>query len=267
MIHVQNLSKLYENYLAVDDVSFSLPKSQICGLVGPNGAGKTTTMRCLAGLIPATSGELAVTGCNVSSDLIQLKRKLAYVPDDPPLFDDLSVGQHMDFVGKLYRVENHTAKAKDLLEQFELTDKIDAGATTLSRGMRQKLAICCSYLYSPEVLLLDEPLTGLDPPGIRRLLSSICERAAEGTTVIISSHLLAMIEDVCTYLLVMQEGRRQYFGAAADLRSRFPQAKTLEEAYFEATQGKSGELEANETPLVAPTISIPFPSTHNGVNA
>ena len=179
MIDVQGLTKLYEDFLAVDDVSFSLLPGQICGLVGPNGAGKTTTLRCLAGLIPATCGDLTLAGCDVSRDPIRLKQRLAYVPDDPPLFDDLTVGQHLGFIGQLYGVENFTEKANQLLDQFELADKTNAGATTLSRGMRQKLAICCAYLFDPRVLLLDEPLTGLDPPGIRTLLASIGDRASQ----------------------------------------------------------------------------------------
>jgi ABC-2 type transport system ATP-binding protein len=237
MIRVQNLRKLYEDYLAVDGVSFSLEPGQVCGLIGPNGAGKTTTMRCLAGLIRATEGTLTVAGCSVVGDPIGLKRRLAYVPDDPPLFDDLTVDQHLDFIGRVYGVADHHRKAGELLEYFDLAKKRDAGATTLSRGMRQKLAVACAYLYEPAVLLLDEPLTGLDPPGIRALLESIRKRADAGATVIISSHLLAMIEEVCTHLLVMQNGRAEYFGAVTDLRERFAEATTLEAAYFAATGG------------------------------
>jgi ABC-2 type transport system ATP-binding protein len=239
MIRCHGLQKLYENQLAVDGVSFSLQPGQIGGLVGPNGAGKTTTMRCLAGLIPATAGKMEVAGCDVTHDdqisLMELKRRLAYVPDDPPLFDDLTVGQHLEFIGRIYDVADHRSKSMELLEHFQLADKIHAGATTLSRGMRQKLAICCAYLFDPQVLLLDEPMTGLDPPGIRRLLQSIKDRAAAGATVIISSHLLAMIEDVCSHLIVMQHGQLQYFGDVEQLRSEFPNATSLEQAYFEAT--------------------------------
>lgn len=241
MIHISGLRKLYDDYLAVDGITFSLAPGQVCGLVGPNGAGKTTTLRCLAGLIPPTSGSMQVAGCDLSGDLLELKRRLAYVPDDPPLFDDLSVGGHLDFIGRLYRVDDHQTKAIGLLKRFELIDKYDAGATTLSRGMRQKLAICCAYMFDPQVLLLDEPLTGLDPPGIRILLDSVRERAEAGATIIISSHLLAMIEDVCSHLLVMQSGQAQYFGAANELRQRFPRTRTLEEAYFAATRDPSPE--------------------------
>ena len=240
MIQINQLSKLYDDHLAVNELSFELHPGQICGLIGPNGAGKTTTMRCIAGLIPATRGDMNVAGCPVSTDELSLKSRLAYVPDDPPLFDDLTVGQHLDFIGGLYQVENHREKSSELLAQFDLADKVNAGATTLSRGMRQKLAVCCAYLYDPQVLLLDEPLTGLDPPAIRSLLQSVQQRAADGATVIVSSHLLAMIDDVVTHLLVMKRGQLQYFGAAADLRARFPKAKTLEEAYFAATAGDSG---------------------------
>ncbi|MGB7327815.1 MAG: ABC transporter ATP-binding protein [Rubripirellula sp.] len=271
MIHVHDLRKLYDDYLAVDGVSFSLRPGQICGLVGPNGAGKTTTMRCLAGLIRATTGSIEIGGGYIGDsssqrDSIALKRQLAYVPDDPPLFDDLTVAQHLDFIGRIYGVSDHLAKSDALLSQFDLRHKRDAGATTLSRGMRQKLAVACAYLYDPSVLLLDEPLTGLDPPGIRTLLQSIRDRAASGATIIISSHLLAMIEDVCTHLLVMQNGKAKYFGESNDLRSQFPEAATLEAAYFAATSDQSaGNLLPGQS-VIDPLNQLPtIPSSSPGV--
>jgi ABC-2 type transport system ATP-binding protein len=257
MMKIDDLTKLYDNHLAVDGLSFHLHPGQICGLIGPNGAGKTTTMRCIAGLIPATKGDMHVAGCRVTADALQLKQRLAYVPDDPPLFDDLTVGQHLTLIGQLYQVDAYRAKANELLAQFDLTSKVNAGATTLSRGMRQKLAVCCAYLFDPQVLLLDEPLTGLDPPGIRSLLRSVQQRAALGTTVVVSSHLLAMIEDVVTHLLVMREGKLQYFGAAADLRAQYPNAKTLEEAYFAATSPEAASTEQAVLEQVNQITAIP----------
>ncbi len=239
MIDVDGLSKLYENHLAVDAISFRLHPGQICGLVGPNGAGKTTTMRCLAGLIPATAGEINIAGIDVTTDATELKRRLTYVPDDPPLFDDLTVGEHLEFIGRIYDVEDAMTRASELLNQFDLATKYQAGATTLSRGMRQKLAVCCAYLASPQVLLLDEPLTGLDPPGIRTLLDSIRRRAEDGATVIISSHLLAMIQDVCSHLLVMKRGEAVFFGHKSELNQTFGTTGSLEEAYFAATTGQA----------------------------
>jgi len=255
MIEVSGLRKVYEDTLAVDGLSFSLAPGQVCGLVGPNGAGKTTTLRSLAGLLRPTEGKLTVAHCDPRSDEIELKRRVAYVPDDPPLFDDLSVQDHLQFIGRLYRVENHHQRAAELLEQFDLLSKAHAGTTTLSRGMRQKLAICCVYMYSPQVLLLDEPLTGLDPPGIRTLLNSIRTWAESGTTVIISSHLLAMIEDVCTHLLVMKAGKAQYFGPTDQLRRCYPDATSLEQAFFAAT----GEPET-PTPIVPPLATVSDPA-------
>jgi ABC-2 type transport system ATP-binding protein len=239
MIQVHELQKLYDSTLAVAGISFSLQPGNICGLVGPNGAGKTTTMRCLAGLIAPTSGELLVDGLCVTKNAIDVRRRLAYVPDDPPLFDDLTVGQHLDLIAGLYDVRDHRLKSEQLLSLFDLTHKVNELANALSRGMRQKLAICCNYLYDPKVLLLDEPLTGLDPPGIRSLLDSIRERAANGVTVILSSHLLAMIEHVCTHVMVMQQGRIEFFGTANELRHRHPETNTLEDAYFAATMQNS----------------------------
>jgi len=255
MIEVTGLRKVYEDQLAVDGLSFSLAPGQVCGLVGPNGAGKTTTLRSLAGLLRPTEGELIVANCDPQSDEIELKRRVAYVPDDPPLFDDLTVQDHLEFIGRLYGVENYHQRAAELLEQFDLLSKAHAGTTTLSRGMRQKLAVCCVYLFSPQVLLLDEPLTGLDPPGIRTLLDSIRTWAESGTTVIISSHLLAMIEDVCTHLLVMKNGKAQYFGPTDDLQRFYPNATSLEQAFFAAT----GETET-PTPIAPVPVNLSSPA-------
>ena len=256
MIDVCGLRKVYDDHLAVDGLSFSLQAGQVCGLVGPNGAGKTTTLRSLAGLLRPTEGQLTVAGCDPQRDEIELKWRVAYVPDDPPLFDDLSVGAHLELIGRLYRVDHYQQKAAKLLEQFDLMSKAHAGTTTLSRGMRQKLAVCCVYLFNPQVLLLDEPLTGLDPPGIRTLLDSVRTLAESGTTVLISSHLLAMIEDVCTHLLVMKDGQAQYFGAADELRGQFPQANSLEEAFFAATEAPKAKnvVVPESAPAISPAV-------------
>lgn len=234
MIEITHLQKLYDDTLAVKDVSVAIPAGVVCGLVGPNGAGKTTTMRCLAGLLKPTSGEIRVLGLCPTRDAVELKRNVAYVPDDPPLFDDLSVGQHLDFIAGLYRVADHRPRAIELLERFELLAKYDASVTSLSRGMRQKLAITCAYLISPPLMLLDEPLTGLDPPGIRTLLDSVAEYARQGNTVIISSHLLAMIGDVCDQVWMLHQGSVRYHGSTSKLRTSFPQAGSLEQAFFAA---------------------------------
>ena len=235
MIRVKHLRKLYDDTLAVKDVSLEIQNGTVCGLVGKNGAGKTTTLRCLAGLIPPTDGEIEMAGFCPTQDPVAVKRLVAYVPDDPPLFDDLTVGQHLDFIAQLYGIRDHRCTAIDLLERFELTRKYDATATSLSRGMRQKLAIACAYLTQPRMLLLDEPLTGLDPPGIRCLLDSVRDFARQGHIAIISSHLLAMIQDVCHEAVIMNEGCVHYHGPLNKLPDAFG-TNTLEDAFFAATE-------------------------------
>ncbi len=173
MIQVQDYHKAYRETIAVDGLSFVVPEGAILGLVGPNGAGKTTTLRALAGIIRPTRGRLFIAGHDVVNDPIAAKRVLAYIPDDPKLFDALTVREHLEFIAATYRVADWASKSEALLQQFELVEKRDTMAQELSRGMRQKVAICCAYLHDPKAILFDEPLTGLDPYAIRTLKASI----------------------------------------------------------------------------------------------
>ena len=242
MIDVDRFSKAYGDYVAVRDLSFQLQSGEILGLVGPNGAGKTTTLRAITGIIPASGGSVRVNGCDLSSAPLAVKRNTAYVPDDPQLFHDLTVEQHLEFTASAYDVENSDEKISDLLDRFCLTAKRHSPATDLSRGMRQKLAICCAYLYAPGALLLDEPMTGLDPPGIRMLKTSIVAEAQRGAAVVISSHLLAMVEDICTHVLILNEGDAAFFGTVEDLHHTFAddqESRSLEDIFFRAIQSAS----------------------------
>ena len=207
-------------------------------IIGPNGAGKTTTMRALAGIIPASRGRLSIAGFDVETDAIAAKSHLAFVPDDAPLFHDLTVEEHLSFYASIYRVSDGSTKAERLLSEFELTAKLRTTAANLSRGMRQKLAICCAYLHDPEAILFDEPLTGLDPQGIRVFKRSLRERAAQGAAVMISSHMLAMVEDLCTHVLILDRGVQRFCGPVAELRKTFEVVDadaSLEEIFFAAT--------------------------------
>ncbi len=239
MIDVIDYHKTYRDTVAVDGLSFDVQPGQVLGLLGPNGAGKTTTMRAIAGIIPPTSGRLLVGGVDVTADPVAAKRQLAYVPDDPKLFDALTVWEHLQFSAAAYRVPDFAPLANDLLEQFELTSKRDALAQELSRGMRQKVAICAAYLHRPTAVLFDEPLTGLDPRGIRQMKASVKARAAAGAAVVVSSHLLALVEDLCTHLLILHRGRRLFFGPVAGVRASLGSDAdaSLEDVFFRATEG------------------------------
>lgn len=263
MIRVEQFHKHYEGTQAVSGLSFSVESGQILGLIGPNGAGKTTTMRGLAGIIPLSHGQMTVGGFDVEQQGLETRKRLAYIPDDPQLFQDLTVEQHLAFTASAFHVLEADQKAKRLLQRFELTDRRRTRAGELSRGMRQKLAICCAYLRDPEALLFDEPLTGLDPHGIRTLKTSIIERAAAGAAVVISSHLLAMVEDICTHVLILDHGRDRYHGAIGEFRQRFGGehgAISLEEIFFLATSG-AGESRGQASASGArPTEGTQMPS-------
>jgi ABC-2 type transport system ATP-binding protein len=239
LIQVMGFHKTYKETVAVADLSFDVMPGQILGLLGPNGAGKTTTMRAIAGIIPPTLGRLFVAGRDVQVDPVGAKRALAYVPDDPKLFEALTVWEHLRFVASAYRVEQFEPHAEWLLGQFELTEQRNKMAGELSRGMRQKVAICCAYLHRPAAILFDEPLTGLDPKGIRTMKESVRQIAAAGAAVVVSSHLLARVEDLCTHLLILHRGRRLFVGPATEARAAFAATgdASLEDVFIRATEG------------------------------
>ncbi len=247
MISVQGFHKAYDHNVAVRDLTFDVEPGNVLGLVGPNGAGKTTTLRALAGIIPTSQGTMSIAGYDLDQSPVEAKLRLAYVPDDPQLFRDLTVEQHLGFAASAYRVPNPDSKALELLETFELTAKRRALASELSRGMRQKLAICCAYLHEPLALLLDEPITGLDPHGIRTLKNSVVEQAERGCAVIISSHLLAIVEDICTHVLILNSGQKRFHGSLDEFRSTFAadnESASMEQAYFLATAQADDPAEA-----------------------
>jgi len=239
LIRIVDFHKAYRNTVAVDGLSFTVGPGEILALVGPNGAGKTTTMRTLAGILPPTRGSLFVGDSDVVANPLEAKRRLAYVPDDPRLFDALTVYEHLDFTASAYGISAYRDKADRLLEMFELCEKRDAMASELSRGMRQKVAVACAYLPDPDAILFDEPLTGLDPKGIRTLKQTIVDRAAGGAAIIISSHLLGLVEDLCTHLLVLNRGKALFCGSVEEVHATLSSQQTdtsLENIFFEIIQ-------------------------------
>jgi len=237
MIDAQGLTKLYGDFVAVNELSFAVQPGQVMGLVGPNGAGKTTTLRCLAGIIPPTRGTIRICGHDLANEPIEAKKLLAFFTDEPRLFEYLTVEQHLAFTARIYQVANYQELAKPLLEELEIADKADKLPGELSRGMKQKLVIACGLLHSPRVIFFDEPLTGLDPLGIRRMKDSILKRAREGAAIIISSHLLHLLEEVCSNVLILKNGQKIIDGTLAEIRQKFEGlgGANLEEVFFHAT--------------------------------
>jgi ABC-2 type transport system ATP-binding protein len=238
MVQVEGLTKLYGEFVAVNELSFSIHPGEVMGLVGPNGAGKTTTLRCLAGIIPPTRGVVRVGGHDIVRDAIAAKKQLAFFTDEPRLFDYLTVWQHLNFVARIYQVPDYERIGTGLLEELEIANKKDALPGELSRGMKQKLAIACGLLHSPRVIYFDEPLTGLDPIGIRRMKDSILKRARDGAAIIISSHLLHLVEEICSRILILKNGRKIIDGTLEEITRKFseqPGDANLEEIFFRAT--------------------------------
>jgi ABC-2 type transport system ATP-binding protein len=210
---------------------------EVLGLVGPNGAGKTTTLRCLSGIIAPSGGTVLVAGHDIQKDPVPAKRALAFIPDEPHLFDYLTVEEHLRFIARLYGVRDAASRIPPLLAELELTEKQRTLPAELSRGMRQKLAIACGLLHDPSVLMLDEPLTGLDPAGMRRMRATIAERARMGAAVVLSSHLLHLVEELCTKLLIVRRGRCAEYGTLAEIIGRRPDliGRSLEDVFLTLT--------------------------------
>ncbi len=239
VLDVRDLRKQFGGTTAVDGITFDVRPGEIVGLVGPNGAGKTTTLRCVAGVIPASWGTVRVGGHDLAKDPAAAKRGIAYLPDEPRLFDHLTVMEHLNFFARVYGVGDWRAKAAALLAELELTGKEGALASELSRGMKQKLSIACGFLHDPRLVLLDEPLTGLDPLGMRRLKQALSDRARAGAALVLSSHLLGLVEELCERIVVLGAGRIVAGGTLDEIRARLSGAAdaSLEEVFVRITAG------------------------------
>ena len=239
---VDHFSRTYQaasgTFTAVDDLSFAVAGGEIVGLIGPNGAGKTTTLRSIAGILKPTSGVIRIDGHDIVADPIDAKRRLAFMPDEPHLFEYLTVAEHLRLVARLYAVDDFDRRAAALLEELELTGKERSLPGELSRGMRQKVVIACGLVRHATTLLFDEPLTGLDPIGIRRMRNTIAARAQQGAAILLSSHLLHLVQEVCSRVIIMDRGRKIADGTFDELASRADLAaagSNLEQIFFRVT--------------------------------
>jgi ABC-2 type transport system ATP-binding protein len=238
VIRIEQFSKSYADFAAVRDLSFSVMPGEIVGLVGANGAGKTTTLRAITGILRPTSGTISINGNDIEKEPIAAKHQFAYIPDTIHPYDLLTVTEHLHFIALAYRIKDAEKKYDALLEELELADKKHEIASSLSRGMLQKLSLGCAFLREPRVIILDEPLTGLDPRGIRNIKQSIRRRAASGTAFLLSSHLLVLVEALCDQVLILHRGQKMAFGSLEEIRSlaTLRADASLEDVFFAVTE-------------------------------
>lgn len=251
LLVARDVTIAYGKVAAVRGVSFEIRAGEVVTIVGPNGAGKTTTLRSIVGILPVKQGRVLVCGYDVMTSEAQAKSCLCWVPDDPQPFDALTVEEHLEFTAALYSIPDWRPRADALLERFELVEKRTALGGELSRGMRQKLAFACAWLTRPRLVLLDEPLTGLDPRGIRSAKRAIAELAAEGSAVILSSHLLEMIEELASRILVLDRGSKIFDGTLQHARDTFTGSEggSLEEIFLKITdRGRASEARGSDGP-------------------
>ena len=236
MISVQGLTKVYGTLKAVDNFSFFVAPGEIVGLIGPNGAGKTSTLRCIVGIQAPSAGTITIGGHDIKTDAVEAKRRLAFMADEPQLFDYLTVMEHLRLTARIYHARDFEPRAKALIEELQLTGKENALPAELSRGMKQKVAIACGLLHDPQALLFDEPLTGLDPLGILHMKATIVARGKAGGAVIVSSHLLHLVEEICTRIVIIDRGVKVADGTMAELSGLAQSAgSNLEQIFLKVT--------------------------------
>ena len=223
-IELCNLGKTYDgDRWAIRGLDLTIPSGSICGLIGPNGAGKSTTLRMLATVMRPTEGEIQFDGRAPEVDDAELRRAIGFLGDGNPLYKHMSPAEYLRFFGECFRMKTTEIEAavEDMLVTFDLVDKRDAPAGSLSKGMRQRLLIARCLLHRPRLLILDEPADGLDPRG-RSDLRAILQRTRErGTTVLISSHILRELDDLCDQLAILQQGKLVVAGDVADIIERY----------------------------------------------
>lgn len=232
MIEAVALTRRYGGRLAVRRLSFTVRPGEVVGLLGPNGAGKTTTLRMLSGILQPTEGTARIAGHDIQGDPLAAKSRLAFVPDEPRFFDYLTVQEHLQFVARMHGVPDIGPHLERLAAHTTVGARLDAFPSELSRGMRQELALACALVHEPSALLLDEPLTGLDPIAIRRTKDVVRTAAARGTAILLSSHLLHLVAELCERIVLLRHGESVAQGTIADLaRDRSLEGRPLEELF------------------------------------
>lgn len=235
MLTVTHVSKKYHKVIANDDINLVLPDGQIGILLGPNGAGKSTIIKCIIGFLKY-QGLIQIDG--LANKSLAAKKLVGYVPEIPSLYPNLTVNEHMEFIARAYKLTDYEAYKEELLARFDLDDKKNKFGDELSKGMQQKLSICCGLLPKPRLILFDEPMIGLDPHAIKELKKMFVELKEQGCSLLISTHMIDSIEQLWDTTYIMKDGK---IAAVVTKEEAANGTKKLEDIFFEITEGEEAE--------------------------
>lgn len=235
MLKANNVTKRYGKVTACDNLSFELEDGSVTVLLGPNGAGKSTIMKAIMGFL-RYEGQIEIGGYPNKSQ--QARRILGYIPELPALYPNLTVGEHLEFLARAYRLKNYKERSDELLKQFELLDKKKKFGDELSKGMQQKLNICLGLLTDPQLLLMDEPMIGLDPHAIKELKNTIDSMRSQGKTLLVSTHIIDSVDMLWDRTIIMQNGKIKANITRSELEE---DGRTLEQLFFDVTEGIAQE--------------------------
>ena len=241
MIELEGVTKKYGSFVAIDNITLKVERGELFGFLGPNGAGKTTTIKMIAGLLQPTAGKIRVAGYDLQTHPEEAKRRLGLIPDRPFLYEKLTADEFLAFIGGLWELPERVVAERTgmLLELFEILDWRSELIESFSHGMRQKLILAGALLHEPEVIVVDEPMVGLDPKSIRLVKDIFRKLCAEGKTVFMSTHTLSIAEETCTRVAIIQDGRIRAVGTLEELRRLSKTSRThLESIFLELTAGE-----------------------------
>lgn len=237
MIELINLTKKFGDLIAVNNISLTVPRGEFFAVLGPNAAGKTTTIRILAGLLKPTSGSARVAGFDVQTQSLEARSRISYVPDFPFLYDKLTPWEFFRFTGQIFRMDEQKIQAtcRDLVPRFGLNDFINKPIEGLSHGTRQRVAILSALMHDPEVMVIDEPMVGLDPHHARVVKDILKERSKAGTTIFLSTHQLSVAEEIADRIGIIHQGKLIAVGTREELRQKSGADGALEQTFLSLT--------------------------------
>lgn len=241
MIEIKNITKSYNGKInAVDDITLTVPDGEIFGFLGPNGAGKTSTIKMITGISDPDSGSIKINGVDINKEALKAKLEIGFVPDNPDIFLRLKGIEYLNFIGDMYEVKKDTRREKinELSQRFEMTSALGDQIQSYSHGMRQKIVIMGVLLHDPNVWILDEPMTGLDPKSSHTVKQMMREHADSGKTVFFSTHVLEVAEKICDRIAIINKGKILFFGSIEEMREHAKENQSLENMFLEMTKNE-----------------------------